>query len=69
MKILGLETSCDETAAAVVEIDSASGAGRALSDVVHTQADVHARFGGVVPELTSELQSPNNLVCRLLLVG
>jgi N6-L-threonylcarbamoyladenine synthase len=52
VKILGLETSCDETAAAVIEIDGA-GAGRALSDVVHTQADVHARFGGVVPELAS----------------
>lgn len=51
MKILGLETSCDETAAAVIEV--AGGAARALSDVVHTQADVHARFGGVVPELAS----------------
>ena len=51
MRILGLETSCDETAAAVVSIEG--GRARALSDVVHTQADLHARFGGVVPELAS----------------
>ena len=51
MRVLGLETSCDETAAAVVE--AAGGRGRILSDVVHTQSDVHARFGGVVPELAS----------------
>ncbi|HKC58784.1 MAG TPA: tRNA (adenosine(37)-N6)-threonylcarbamoyltransferase complex transferase subunit TsaD, partial [Myxococcales bacterium] len=56
MRVLGLETSCDETAAAVVEVDGAAGErprGRALSDVVHTQADLHARYGGVVPELAS----------------
>lgn len=53
--VLGLETSCDETAAAVVEVHEAGGRprARALSDVVHTQTDVHARFGGVVPELAS----------------
>src|SRR5438128_7638948 len=56
MRVLGLETSCDETAAAVVEVDGAAGErprGRVLSDVVHTQADLHARYGGVVPELAS----------------
>jgi N6-L-threonylcarbamoyladenine synthase len=46
MDVLGIETSCDETAASVV------GAGGVRSDVVHTQ-EVHARFGGVVPELAS----------------
>jgi N6-L-threonylcarbamoyladenine synthase len=46
--ILGLETSCDETAAAVVTDD-----GRILSNVVSSQADLHARFGGVVPEVAS----------------
>jgi len=46
--ILGIETSCDETAAAVVE----SGA-RTLSSVVASQIDTHARYGGVVPELAS----------------
>ena len=55
--ILGIETSCDETAAAVVRDD-----GRVLSSVVSSQADLHARFGGVVPEIASrrhlELVSP-----------
>jgi N6-L-threonylcarbamoyladenine synthase len=45
---LGIETSCDETAAAVVK-----DARVALSDVVSTQIDIHRRFGGVVPELAS----------------
>ena len=56
MRVLGLESSCDETCAAVVDVtDAATGRprGRVLSDVVHTQADIHARFGGVVPELAS----------------
>jgi N6-L-threonylcarbamoyladenine synthase len=48
VKILGIETSCDETAAAVVEDGR-----RALSDVVATQIDIHRRWGGVVPELAS----------------
>ena len=46
--ILGIETSCDETAAAVV-----TGDGQILSNVVSSQADLHARFGGVVPEIAS----------------
>jgi N6-L-threonylcarbamoyladenine synthase len=46
--ILGIETSCDETAAAVITDD-----GRILSNVVSSQADLHARFGGVVPEVAS----------------
>jgi N6-L-threonylcarbamoyladenine synthase len=48
MRILAIESSCDETAAAVVE-DGA----RILSDVVSSQAEIHARHGGVVPELAS----------------
>jgi len=48
VKILGIETSCDETAAAVVEDGR-----RALSDVVATQIELHRRWGGVVPELAS----------------
>jgi len=54
VRILGLETSCDETAAAIVEVAGAADErprGRVLADVVHTQADLHARYGGVVPEL------------------
>jgi N6-L-threonylcarbamoyladenine synthase len=52
MRVLGLETSCDETAAAVVETDEGL-RGRVLADVVHTQKDVHEKWGGVVPELAS----------------
>jgi N6-L-threonylcarbamoyladenine synthase len=47
-RILGIESSCDETAAAVVENGS-----RVLSSVVASQLDTHARYGGVVPELAS----------------
>ena len=43
MRVLGLETSCDETAAAVVETDEGL-SGRVLSDVVHTQKDVHEKI-------------------------
>jgi len=46
--ILGLETSCDETSAAVVE-----GGRRVVSSVIASQADLHSRYGGVVPELAS----------------
>ena len=48
MKILGIETSCDETAAAVVEDGS-----RIISNVVASQIDIHARYGGIVPEVAS----------------
>ena len=54
--ILALETSCDETSAALVD------EGRIRSNVVSSQADLHARYGGVVPEVASrrhlELVSP-----------
>ena len=46
--VLGIETSCDETAAAVV-----MGGNDVLSSVVATQIDLHARYGGVVPEIAS----------------
>jgi N6-L-threonylcarbamoyladenine synthase len=46
--ILGIETSCDETAAAVVTDE-----GEIRSNVVSSQADLHARYGGVVPEVAS----------------
>ncbi len=48
MKILGIETSCDETAAAVVE-DGA----RILSNQIASQVEIHARYGGIVPEVAS----------------
>ena len=48
MKILAFESSCDETAVAVVEDGR-----RVLSDAIASQADLHALYGGVVPELAS----------------
>jgi N6-L-threonylcarbamoyladenine synthase len=54
MRILGLESSCDETAAAVV----ADGT-KVLSDVVASQTEVHAPYGGVVPELASRAHVAN----------
>jgi len=48
MKILGIETSCDETAAAVVENGS-----RIISNIVASQIEIHARYGGIVPEVAS----------------
>jgi N6-L-threonylcarbamoyladenine synthase len=47
-RVLGIETSCDETAAAIVEAGTS-----VLSSVVSSQVDLHARYGGVVPEIAS----------------
>ena len=59
VRILGLETSCDETAAAIVDD------GRQVrSSVVASQADVHARYGGVVPEIASRAHV--ELVCDVI---
>ena len=55
MLVLGIESSCDETGAAVVQDD-----GRVLSDVVQSQV-VHAEWGGVVPELASRDHARNVL--------
>ena len=61
--ILGIETSCDETAAALVTED-----GRILANVVSSQAELHARYGGVVPEVASrrhlELVAPGRSTRR-----
>jgi len=46
--ILGIESSCDETAAAVLD-----GEGQVLANVISSQVSVHAKFGGVVPELAA----------------
>src|SRR5512133_432265 len=48
MRVLGIETSCDETAAAVYD-----GEGGLLSHELHSQVELHAAYGGVVPELAS----------------
>jgi N6-L-threonylcarbamoyladenine synthase len=59
VRILGIETSCDETAAAVVDD------GRVVrSSVVASQADVHARYGGVVPEIASRAHV--ELICDVI---
>jgi N6-L-threonylcarbamoyladenine synthase len=50
--VLGIETSCDETAAAVV-VRGGDGAGRVLSNVVRAQWEQHRQFGGVVPEIAA----------------
>lgn len=63
MRILGIESSCDETAAAVVEDGR-----RLLSNVVHSQIDIHAAYGGVVPEVAarSHLEVVNPVINRAL---
>lgn len=63
MKILGIESSCDETAAAVVE----NGA-RLLSNVVNSQIDIHAVYGGVVPEVAarSHIEVINPVIAQAL---
>jgi N6-L-threonylcarbamoyladenine synthase len=48
MRILGIDTSCDETSAAVVEDDTLL-----LSNVIASQVEIHARYGGIVPEVAS----------------
>lgn len=63
MKILGIESSCDETAASVVED------GRVLlSNVVHSQIDIHTLYGGVVPEVAarSHIEMINPVIDRAL---
>ena len=62
MVILGIETSCDETAAAVVEeTGDASRPWRVLSNVVASQVDIHREWGGVVPELSAAAAHPRHL--------
>ena len=56
-KILAIESSCDETAVAVVDN------GKLLANVVATQIAVHEKFGGVMPEIASRLHSENITVC------
>jgi len=63
MKILGIESSCDETAAAVVEDGKTL-----LSNVVQSQIDIHKEYGGVVPEIAarSHLEAINPVIKRAL---
>ena len=52
MRVLGVESSCDETGVALVDAD-ASGVPRLLAHALHSQIDMHRAYGGVVPELAS----------------
>ena len=63
MRILGIETSCDETAAAVVEDGR-----NVCSSVVSSQVDLHARYGGVVPEIASRahVELVNDVIAEAL---
>ena len=54
MIVLGIETSCDETSVAVVD-----GEGRVLSNVVSSQMQAHAPYGGVVPEVAARAHLEN----------
>ncbi len=54
MRVLGIETSCDETSVAVLD-----GEGRVLSNVVSSQMEAHARYGGVVPEVAARAHLEN----------
>lgn len=53
MRVLGIESSCDETGVALVAVDGAQATPRLLAHALHTQAAMHHAYGGVVPELAS----------------
>ena len=55
---LGIETSCDETAAAVIQ-ENENGAANVLSSIVSSQVDEHKEFGGVVPEIAARAHVEN----------
>ncbi|MFH1225717.1 MAG: tRNA (adenosine(37)-N6)-threonylcarbamoyltransferase complex transferase subunit TsaD [bacterium] len=59
MKILGIETSCDETAAAIVEIKG--GKFKVLSNIISSQINIHRQFGGIVPEVAARNHIKNIL--------
>jgi N6-L-threonylcarbamoyladenine synthase len=64
--LLAIESSCDETAAAIIDDD-----GRVLANIVHTQLETHAAYGGVVPELASRehLERIDDVVGRAFLAA
>src|SRR5215831_143563 len=54
MRVMGIETSCDETAVAIVEAPEGGGpVGRILANAIYSQLAEHRRFGGVVPEIAA----------------
>ena len=48
MLVLGIETSCDETAVGIVD-----GQGNQIANIVASQADMHSKYGGIIPEIAS----------------
>ncbi|MBX4189927.1 tRNA (adenosine(37)-N6)-threonylcarbamoyltransferase complex transferase subunit TsaD [Candidatus Parcubacteria bacterium] len=58
MKVLGIETSCDETAVAVLEIEDINNV-KVLSNIVSSQVKLHAPYGGVVPNLAAREHTKN----------
>ncbi|WP_299899753.1 tRNA (adenosine(37)-N6)-threonylcarbamoyltransferase complex transferase subunit TsaD [uncultured Ruegeria sp.] len=62
LTVLGLESSCDDTAAAIVR-QMASAEAEILSSVVHGQADLHSAYGGVVPEIAARAHAEKLDVC------
>jgi N6-L-threonylcarbamoyladenine synthase len=53
MYILGIETSCDETAASVIKSDPKTGRLLVLSNIISSQIEIHKKYGGVVPEIAA----------------
>ena len=70
MRVLGLETTCDETAAAVVRLRP-DGSGEILADEVMSQIAAHAAYGGVVPEIAARahVEVLDGLIARALREG
>ena len=68
MLVLGLESSCDETSAAVVEMDQNGGVRRILSNIVASQIETHRLYGGVVPEIASRahIEAVSNITYEAL---
>ena len=56
-KILAIESSCDETAVAILKD------GELLANVISSQVEVHRKYGGVMPEVASRLHAENIAVC------
>ncbi|MDP1625224.1 MAG: tRNA (adenosine(37)-N6)-threonylcarbamoyltransferase complex transferase subunit TsaD [bacterium] len=59
MRILGIETSCDETAISIIDVDEAANSVRVLANIVHTQMDLHTPYGGVFPMLAKREHAKN----------
>ncbi len=63
LKILGIESSCDETAAAIISGVAGIAGGEILSSVIADQSDLHAAYGGVVPEIAARAHAERLDLC------